>query len=485
MSSIRVSLVSLVLLAASLLGAHPVEAQPVLHLRRAATPIGFPSGGSTVLTLDPSTPTRTDDRTIGNQVPPAGSAAWGPFVTAPFETSTALPEDDASVIVWLTTGRAGAMFDCGEVTAELRRETAQGPIPVATGTLTTTLLPAGGGGLDEPTVVPFTPSQPVTIEAGEALSLVVRVANRCGDLAGRTVILRYDSVGQDSRVAFLDNCPGVPNPDQGDRDGNGLGDACDDGDEDGVVDALDNCPDDPNPDQVDGDGDGLGDVCDPCFDSDRDGFADPGFASEACPEEDNCPAVRNPDQLDRDGDGLGDACDNCPVVENPDQSDGNEDGQGDVCTECTVPSEDPPACVCTGDCDDGDVCTLDSCSEETGCTNEAPQPFDSIRCRLDLLGTAIDGASVVDLAPRLTRRRSPLRRLLQRAGRAVEAAEVAVVLQLPEKKTGRKLRKLERSLTRFLEVVERHARKDRISSSLRDELTLEGGDALRTATQSF
>jgi hypothetical protein len=110
-------------------------------------------------------------------------------------------------------------------------------------------------------------------------------------------------------------------------------DAPPDRDADGVLDANDNCPTVPNADQRDTDGDGLGDACDPDDDNDR-------VADEA----DNCPTTANTDQQDTDGDGLGDACDpdddndavadaadNCVLVPNPEQSDLDRDGQGDAC----------------------------------------------------------------------------------------------------------------------------------------------------------
>ena len=188
-----------------------------------------------------------------------------------------------------------------------------------------------------------------------------------------------------------DNCPDVPNAAQGDRNADGVGDACTDSDGDDVFDDVDNCPDDANagqgdsdvdgvgdacdncladenPDQSDLDSDGLGDVCDGCvvlagedcsvIDPDGDGFCDVAVAAlNACHGLDNCPGLDNADQANLDDDSFGDACDddvdgdgfcndaaardaegavcigvdNCPRDSNADQRDSDDNGVGDAC----------------------------------------------------------------------------------------------------------------------------------------------------------
>ena len=182
----------------------------------------------------------------------------------------------------------------------------------------------------------------------------------------------YGDPGHPENECPDDNCPFVFNPAQIDRDSDGLGDLCDncdndvnpnqeDYDYDGIGDSCDactdtdgdgfgnpgfpantcpddNCPDMSNPDQTDKDNDGIGNACDECTDSDGDGFGDPGYPANTCPD-DNCPDIANPDQADSDGDGVGNACDNCPVF-NPNQEDYDYDGIGDSCDTCTDPDGD-------------------------------------------------------------------------------------------------------------------------------------------------
>ncbi len=175
----------------------------------------------------------------------------------------------------------------------------------------------------------------------------------------------FGNPGFPANTCGEDNCPADFNPDQADSDGDGAGDVCDDcandndcddgnacttdtctgsgcvntplpdTDNDGFCDLLDNCPSDSNADQANADGDTTGDVCDTCTDTDGDGFGNPGFPANTCPE-DNCPNTMNADQLDSDFDGIGDVCDN---------DDNDFDGMGDNDDPCPLDARN----LCFGD----------------------------------------------------------------------------------------------------------------------------------------
>lgn len=82
-----------------------------------------------------------------------------------------------------------------------------------------------------------------------------------GVVAQNPLYKKIDTDGDDV-LDNIDNCINVENSDQIDRDGNGIGDACEDFDRDGVINAQDNCLNVANRTQADVDIDGIGDACD-------------------------------------------------------------------------------------------------------------------------------------------------------------------------------------------------------------------------------
>lgn len=115
---------------------------------------------------------------------------------------------------------------------------------------------------------PYTPTKSWILSSADPMTIYAQVRDAAGnmsDIYSDTIYLDSD-IPSDGIHDSIDNCPSVSNPDQSDRNWNGIGDACD-GDLDGdtVVDTRDNCPAAYNPGQSDSDGDGIGDDCDACI----------------------------------------------------------------------------------------------------------------------------------------------------------------------------------------------------------------------------
>jgi len=199
-------------------------------------------------------------------------------------------------------------------------------------------------------------------------------------------------------------------------------------------------------------------------------FNDDGSSSDAFV--DNCPAVKNPEQTDADGDDLGDACDNCRALANVDQSDQDGDGVGDVCDNCALPNANQLDADQDGI---GDVCQRPACLDpacEPGreCQSTPIGSIDEVACLIAQLRTMLLTSDPIDVAPRLLRNTSRLRRTLERGARTVTALRFALTHTGVRPRVNFRLRRINKALTRFEALVEKAESRRLMSKAMSDKL---------------
>ncbi len=160
-----------------------------------------------------------------------------------------------------------------------------------------------GATIDDTGLVTWTPTSE-DLEASFAFALTVTDDDGDSDSQSWEVSLRIPDSDGDGILDADDNCPGLSNPQQGDLDGDTIGDRCDtDIDGDGLT-QREETINGSNPESTDTDGDGIDDGrevndlgTDPnAIDSDEDGLSDP----------DELAFGSDPASADGDEDGLSD-----------------------------------------------------------------------------------------------------------------------------------------------------------------------------------